>query len=127
MKLSEAIRLGAMATEPARGFFIERSSNGIIKTCAFGSAVYAAGQLLKWPEGNRYIIGRWPWVIHTLVKCPACRWITIVMEIIIHLNDYHGWSRERTAFFVSMIEPQEQVLLEDQRKEQPDNELVAAI
>ena len=123
MKLSEAIRLGAMATEHVTHVYMIINADGSIGTCAIGSALYAVGQYLRGYAVRNYLIMRWRWLSGShLVQCHACGCRAHVMETIIHLNDHHLWSRERIAYWVSMIEPQEQVLLEDQREEQPARE-----
>ena len=127
MKLSEAIRLGAMATEHATHALQRIGRNGSIVTCALGSALYAVGQRLDGSAAYDYIGARWQWVVSHLVLCPGCCGCHNQhhpREIIIHLNDSHHWSRERIAYWVAMIEPQEQLPLEDQREEQPKSEVV---
>ena len=127
MKLSEAIRLGAMATEHVTHAFIIINADGSIGTCAIGSALYAVGQHLRWSAERNYISMRWRWVVSNRAQCPGCGGHFNAMAAIMHLNDSHRWSRERIAFFVSMIEPQEQVLLEDQREEQSVSEYVEVV
>ena len=122
MKLSEAIRLGAMATEQARNVLIITRQNGSIATCAFGSALYAVGRRVAWDNPNYSLVLRWPWIESTRMPCPGCGLHMDAKATIIHLNDVHLWSREHIAHWVSMVEPQEQLLLEDQREEQPARE-----
>lgn len=105
MKLSEAIRLGAML-KPQGVLFALR--NG--KTCALGAAMDAIGALpqrrwfkwlpvadlepakARWPELNRII--RHP--------CSGRKWR--LRRVIWDLNDIRGWSREQIADWVEQIE-----------------------
>lgn len=99
MRLSEAIRLGAMATPRAvRTFF---SKDG---ACAIGAALRAIGIT---ESAVRAIPERWAWVLAEGVECPACRTCWVAWVVIVHLNDTHGWPREEIGRWVATIEPTE--------------------
>lgn len=112
MKLSEAIRLGAMLHEQCAGMMELRNSDGdVIATCALGSA-RAAGFPIK--ENRRGYA-----VEHSAdesILCPLrnpdgapCRvWDAATIRglylVIAHLNDVHEWTREQIADWVETVE-----------------------
>lgn len=107
MKLSEAIRLGAMLRPQAFGV----SFDGV-GTCAWGAADEAMGvkvhpQMSRYPNcGTRR--PEWSWTACGMVSCPVCGVPYVASSIIsLHLNDFHKWTRERIADWVETIEPQE--------------------
>lgn len=119
MKLSEAIRLGAMMGPQVRGTFSKGNA-----TCALGAAALAGGCRFELPRegafptrGNRpatmSVIFPYEWmVIKQEHVCPEPHRVRfrkpmLVSRLIPHLNDYHGWSRERIADWVATIEPAE--------------------
>lgn len=105
MRLSEAIRLGAMLKPQA----FEGPSAVPLKyqtrTCALAAAADALGLrelniwFRPWP---------WPWVNdeHRQRVCPVCTTDQLhPAGVIAHLNDHHHWAREVIADFVATIEP----------------------
>lgn len=106
MKLSEAMRLGAMLNP--QGFIGDSdgtpaghsaSINGE-RTCALVAAQRAIGHDgLSWTAG-------WPWLTKGPSTCPACGSETEhgPFITIIHLNDFHRWTREQIADWVQSIE-----------------------
>jgi hypothetical protein len=97
MKLSEAIRLGAMDTPQA--FYETRDHKG--GTCAMGAALHAIGVV-----GRPYsaTIEFFPLALKA-ADHPLRRdddWI--VISIIRDLNDEYKWSRQRIADWVETIE-----------------------
>jgi hypothetical protein len=100
MRLSEAIRLGSMMNPQGFGWF----SRGQ-QTCAIGAAHKAIGGFKNVPE-------EWAAVLSVAsAECPACSHVRITDAnsraggaIIVHLNDYHRWSRERIADWVESVE-----------------------
>ena len=108
MKLSEAIRLGAM--NRPQGFYRLYDQG---RTCAMGAAAEAMGILDH--ENNCYIDGHkskikhWTPVAMTMTPCPACEEYGIdnMQRVMVHLNNDHRWSRERIADWVETIEPKE--------------------
>lgn len=87
MKLSEAIRLGAMMGPQV---FRTLSDDG--GTCAMGSASKAIGvSTQQFPEV-------WPWVYAKEMPCPECAWLcnNVAWVIATHLNDHHrSWRMVR--------------------------------
>lgn len=109
MKLSEAIRLGAMIR--AQVFGIMRSEEG---TCAWGAAYEAAGIPIEFSleTGVIDMPCEWLWANVKKTRCPELNCDIpppqcCVSPLIAHLNDHHRWSRERIAAWVKGIEPEE--------------------
>ena len=108
MKLSEAIRLGAMIRPQVIGGYVEHG------TCALGAAADASGIPAAFDTiQNRPCIDytaladRFP-VLHAMVDHPAATLVTDCVESIIwELNDVCHWTREAIADWVATIEPQE--------------------
>jgi hypothetical protein len=114
MKLSEAIRLGAMLRPQAFGGFFKDQGGGVIGSCALAAALEAIG----WkPLSNTSVLirsrgwpGEWTAIINLMVSSRSwpggeiyqnC-WMQLGNVISI-LNDVH-WSREDIASFVENIE-----------------------
>ncbi len=92
MKLSEAIRLGA--TLRPQGFGAFNTDEG---TCAIGAAFNAIGkdaEIEQVEEWNDLILHRF--------ECPVCD--RRAHSTIVHLNDFHRWTREQIASWVESIE-----------------------
>ena len=90
MKLSEAMRLGALLGPQAFGQFITKDGGG----CAMGAAIQACSG------------AAWP-VLLTYATCPACGEKNPAGAIIMHLNDDHRWTREQIADWVQTVEERE--------------------
>lgn len=111
MKLSDAIRLGSMASGQADGFFYLDGN-----TCAQGAALLAIGRLHAERGASvpnfTALRDAWPWA-HTLRgDCPVCgEPRAYVAALIPHLNNSswsgHGWTREQIADWIATIEPQD--------------------
>lgn len=109
MRLSEAIRLGAMTKPQAFGGRIDGG------TCAREAACDAIGvdnwfaapkEWLDWAYGNR-------------LPCPVCGVVLSMSGVIaLCLNDHHHWTREAIADFVELHEP------ESMLPENPTSELL---
>lgn len=98
MKLSEAIRLGAMLKP--QSFYDYEIAGG---TCAIGAALDAIGALSSFDDDAEFfpILRR----EQRDVQCPACRqWLSYASGVIVHLNDAHHWTRERIADWVETVE-----------------------
>lgn len=107
MRLSEAIRLGAMLKPQGHGELVHHG-----RTCALGAALDAVGALCSDYDavGIRFPITRQ--VRLGLCPAPGCENYAhghaTVMETVFYLNDSHDWTRERIADWVETLEgPQE--------------------
>jgi hypothetical protein len=91
MKLSTAIRLGAMLHRQC--FLVDRVQvDGVtIATCAL-TAAFEAGYA---PH---------PFAM-TVRSCPGCAYTRPLAWVIVHLNDDHRWTREQIAAWVATVEP----------------------
>ena len=116
MKLSEAIRLGAMLKPQAFG-----GVNSTKGTCALGAAFEAAGLPIQYGAvvgglNSRSHLGSPTWHVvvppawfdlgQQITTCPECSFNNAISEVIPHLNDHHKWTRERIADWVATIEAQ---------------------
>lgn len=102
MKLSTAIRLGSMLRPQGFGSYLDHDD----RTCAFGAAFDAIGILME--MATLRVDQNWPWCQRMEMECPACRQKQGIVEgLVVHLNDYHQWTRERIADWVATIEPQD--------------------
>lgn len=102
MRLSDAIRLGAMLRPQAfRGLFADHGS------CALGAALDAIGAGID--LGGRYPLDRFegaPAIREVEIPC-RCPWYMGGLPLdtaIVHLNDSHHWTRERIADWVATLE-----------------------
>jgi hypothetical protein len=94
MRLSEAIRLGAMLRPQAFGKMF-RTVRGEMRSCALGAAAEALGES---PYDS------FAPLFDAMRMCPmGCGW-TSVGSLIPHLNDEHRWTRERIADWVETVE-----------------------
>lgn len=111
MKLSDAIRLGAMLKPQATGRFLTLDG----RTCAMGAALDAGGALglpalrdfdVNEPacEALAALYDRWP-VLAAVVTAHGLR--DTVLIHILALNDMRGWRREQIATWVATVEPPE--------------------
>ena len=103
MRLSEAIRLGAMWSPQTRGAFFQRRGQEVA-TCALGAAFVASGA-----EASAWV-RHWP-ILHAVVR-PAelpdeledRPYGRRVMDVIIALNDSAGWTRTMISDWVERFE-----------------------
>lgn len=100
MLLSEAIRLGAMATPPATGTSLDDRGG----TCALGAALYAIGQASRF-YGSA-CLENFP-ITSTVVRQPVSNGEMYLLSAVRELNDIHEWTRERIADWVQTFEPRE--------------------
>ena len=103
MRLSEAIRLGAMWSPQTRGAFFHRRGQEVA-TCALGAAFVASGI-----EGSAWVRD-WP-ILHAVVRpaeLPADLkdrpYPLRVIDVIIGLNDSAGWTRTMISEWVERFE-----------------------
>ena len=129
MRLSEAIRLGAMLRPQAYGGFYQSfkypDGSSVVGSCALGAAAEAIGAVAKVcgfgydHDPLRRIGKNWPSAIGTIAACPCCqdetvalvfagtrrqfrlRTVVNVISAVSHLNDRHRWSREQIADWVA--------------------------
>ena len=103
MKLSEAIRLGAMLSPQGRG------NKALIgeHRCALGSALEAIGYKGKIDGAYGYIRETWPfsdgYVLYPVMEIELPIW-----NIIWKLNDINRWAREQIADWVETVEPRDE-------------------
>lgn len=108
MRLSEAIRLGAMLRP--QGFGLYQTIGG---SCAYGAAMEACGirPEIQNTISDEGIEALFP-IARCSARCPTCTaaaWATCADEptvngIVPHLNDDHRWTREQIAAWVETIE-----------------------
>ena len=134
LKLSEAVRLGAMLGPQAR-FSLSRQRRKYIffgpvvnESCALGAAFAASGARTVWhvyqsdgehdtsfrggrrkhKAGESYLVTEHPWteLMWVLVSCPACSKVVNapLFKVIPHLNDKHRMTREQIADWIATIE-----------------------
>lgn len=111
MRLSEAIRLGAMNSPQAFGTSLNRAGH----TCALGAAMDAIGV-----ASSNYMNA----VDHfdelcTVVTHPVTGERLCLLSVVRVLNDEHRWTRERIADFVEAVEPAPPVDAVGEAYEQP--------
>ena len=117
MKLSEAIRLGAMMHPQHFGDMHEFGDDGrgnriIIGSCALGAALDAGWAEDATMGGDPVIKSLMGWY-----PCPQCHlsyyqshninaaaFPPFLLCVIVHLNDSHHWTRERIADWVELLE-----------------------
>jgi len=109
MKLSDAIRLGAMLRPQTFGRAFRRGGS-----CALGAALEASGMdyNARRQRVDLFVAERWPWAdIEADVSCPSCHArFMCAGQLVVHLNDAHSWKRERIADWVASVEPISQPL-----------------
>lgn len=97
MKLSEAIRLGAMLKP--QGFGLGAGGAKAQATCALGAAYEAAHVIGSWPA----LVLAFPQLTHIeKLACPVCG--DTQDGLIAHINDDHLWTREAIADWIEGIE-----------------------
>lgn len=109
MRLSEAIRLGAMM-KPQGQFYHNAAMDS---TCAMGAALDAVGALWEVPmahaQGDQHVPARqrWPWAFEQ-IGCPVCGTTPkdrgVTSSTVAHIHNKHGWTREQIADWVETIE-----------------------
>ena len=117
MKISEAIRLGAMLRRQAFHTVYDPDDQ---TSCALGAAAEAIGAL-DTTQRNAYTADAqskaqvWLHWKHVEVPCPLCgldydvsrnfrSTFHCIQAVIVHLNNDHRWTRERIADFVATVE-----------------------
>lgn len=75
------------------------------RTCALGAAIHAIDG--EPSEAYHLIHEAFPRLAQAFSKCPdmLCRDTNLtIVDLVPHLNDFHRWTREQIAAFVSTIE-----------------------
>lgn len=149
MKLSKAIRVGAMirpqafgelerteAVEEKVGWF-RRRVHRVKKSCAMGAAIEAEGCGFKpstsggipfrgepVPVGQGRTLDSPPeWnILNYYHDCPQCEFEpeSTLIRVITHLNDEHRWTREQIALLVERFEQKVEVAERKERESQPE-------
>lgn len=109
MKLSDAIRLGALLHPQCFGMLWEQNLNLQLRaTCALGAAYHAAGIVRHGCVDVRDAEATFP-IMAREVECPGgCGRVENCGDTVAHLNDDHRWSREQIADWVATIEAREE-------------------
>lgn len=129
LRLSEAIRLGAMAVPEVHGPAYRRGSDGrVCGVCAIGAAMFAAGLI---PESRRTwlpvshmdpeVSAAFPLLLADVTN-PVTESPSYVRAIVIGLFERHNWTRERIADWVESIEAQQ-----DAAQPQTEQEVTACL
>lgn len=105
MKLSEAMRLGAMLRPQFKGGSTDGKG-----TCALAAAADALGIRYAGITPYDYLEGLYPSLLRE-IQHPISRGYRPLEECIWTLNDSFGWSRERIADWVATIEAQQECAL----------------
>lgn len=101
MRLSEAIRLGALLRPQGFYWFFHDFAS-----CAQGAALEAVGVAYESHGGGHDLMrAHWLWADQQRASCPVCGHTSIVRGVIAHLNNDHRWTREAIADFVATVEP----------------------
>jgi hypothetical protein len=102
MKLSEAIRLGALLKPQGFGMIFRQKTG---ESCAIGAALDAIGRLpFATDESSAY--RHWPILYRTIEHPIHYHLETDVLNAITDLNDEERWTREQIADWVDTIEAQ---------------------
>ena len=114
MKLSEAIRLGAMLRPQTFASFF-----GDDGSCAIGAASEAAGLRVGRAVDVDGLRKMWAPIWAIKAQCPVCDKRRGVASIIGHINDDHRWTRDQIADWVESIESEQEQEQQEQLTEQP--------
>lgn len=100
MRLSEAIRLGAMLGPQNFGTYSDGDA-----TCAIGAARSAGGDdmMLSFFQIEHHLDSRCP-ECGDIAASSWCDGKRVRVNVIPHLNDHHRWTRERIADWVETLE-----------------------
>lgn len=109
MRLSEAIRLGAMLRPQGFGnLWTVRPDGRLIESCALGAACDAFGRGFSASHCGVWQLPKdlETWLAGGPVECPACPSFSTARResMIAHLNDLHRWTRDAIADWVATLE-----------------------
>jgi hypothetical protein len=111
MRLSEAIRLGAMISPQTRGYFFRRAvsdKESVVATCALGAAALAVGGPVFSFAHSAY--DTWPILAFAVPEAELPSGIARsrrslrLADVIIMLNDKERWTRTEIAGWVERFE-----------------------
>lgn len=97
--LSELIRIGSKVTNQCTRSYAQPDFRA---TCAVGAA-YFAKTGGDWPEMGKDVRGELGLVLDDFCVHPLSKKQGQIFNTITHLNDVHGWSRERIADWLESI------------------------
>lgn len=113
MRLSEAIRLGAMLSPQAHWGYTGHPADIPVNpppTCAIGAALLAVGKLAEVLDIDTDLSHAHVFpALNRLVMCPVDHGLFAMDVIIVGLNDGEYWSREAIADWVATVEMAESV------------------
>jgi hypothetical protein len=110
MKLWQAILAGCRRRKQNKDNLFANAIDGAIYSCALGAAYEGIAGEVCWDNNRAYdrLHKTFP-VLNKETRCPVieCSMSTMFLNsIITHLNDKHGWSRERIA--LEVVRPKEE-------------------
>jgi hypothetical protein len=112
MKLWQAILAGCRRRKRTKDTLFSKALDGAVYSCALGAAYEGVAGEVCWDNNRAYdrLHKTFP-VLNKEARCPVkgCRSvpkICILGSMITHLNDSHGWSRERIA--LEVVRPNEE-------------------
>ena len=113
MKLWQAILAGCRRRKRTKSTLFSEALDGSVYSCALGAAYEGVAGEVCWDNKNAYdrLSKTFP-VLNKEARCPVkgCRSVSMMFctleELIIHLNDEHGWSREWIA--LEVVRPNEE-------------------
>lgn len=110
IKLSDAIRLGAMLHPQGFERLFDRSvlDGRVLSSCALGAALEAIGHSETPTLDENMEIRQFPttWTMLPVSECPACdnMFAGTILNALTHINDVHRWTREDMARWVATVE-----------------------
>ena len=99
-RLSDDLRLGAMLKKQARGDY--ETSRG--RTCAVAAICDARGTLDQYDDAGIKAVENELDQLTPQAFCPVCKMGQTVSGVVINLNDFHRWTREKIADWLEPVE-----------------------
>lgn len=100
MKLSEAVRKGAIGRKQCRGMFFARGTDSC---CALGAAIIGKFGDSRTSLSYVNLISEYPQLRTKEVTHPISLKVQPLNDIITNLNDDHGWSFEKIALWLEDV------------------------
>jgi hypothetical protein len=111
MKLWQAILAGCRRRKQTKGTLFSEALDGSVYSCALGAAYEGVAGEVCCDNNRAYDRLRqiFPIIMNKEARCPVrgCSVMFRLDCIITHLNDSHGWSRERIA--LEVVRPNEEL------------------